>query len=91
MENFVQNNINNNGSITIKDHHIMQRIRIVSRNKLTARELHSTLKSNIENKPTFQIYFKNMLPNKPIKRVEIHLLPRKATTTHICDAFNIKF
>ena len=45
IEKNVQNNINNNGSLTIKDHHIIQRTRIISINKLTARELYSTLMS----------------------------------------------
>ena len=61
-KNIVQNNINNNGSLTIKDHHVIRRTRIVSINKLTARELYSTLMSNIENKPTSQIYFENNVP-----------------------------
>ena len=61
-KNNVQNNINNNDSLTIKDYHIMQRTRIVSINKLTARELHSTFMSNIENKPTSQIYFEKNVP-----------------------------
>ena len=36
-KNIARNNINKNGSVTIKDHHIVQRTRIVSVNKLTAR------------------------------------------------------
>ena len=55
-KDIVQNNINNNGSLTFKDHHILQSTRILSINKLTARELYSILMSNIENKPTSRIY-----------------------------------
>ena len=76
MEKIVQNNINNNGSVTIKDDHIIRRTRIFSINKLTVRKLYSTLISNIENKPTSQIYFEKMFPCKPIKWDEIYLLPR---------------
>ena len=57
-ENVVQININNNSSLTFKDHHIIRRTRILSVNKLTASELYSTLMSDIENKPTSRIYFK---------------------------------
>ena len=38
-KNIIQNNINKIGSLTIKDHHMVQRTRIVSINNLTAREL----------------------------------------------------
>ena len=78
-KNIIQNNINNNGSLTVKDHHIIRRTRIISINKLTARELYSTLMSNIENKPTSQMFFEKMFPNRPIKWDEIYLLPRKVT------------
>ena len=76
-KNFVQNNISNNGSLTIKNHHIIQRTRIVSINKL--------------NKPTSQTYFEKMFPSKPIKRAKYIYYHAKLHTTHICDAFNIKF
>ena len=66
-KNIIQNNINNNGSLTIKDHHIIWRTRIVSVSKLNARDLYSTLMSNIENKSTSQIHFEKMFENKPIK------------------------
>ena len=47
-ENIVQDNINTIGSFTIKDHHNIQRKKIVSINQLTMRELYLTLMSNIE-------------------------------------------
>ena len=58
----VENNINNNGSLTIKDRHIIRSTRTVLINKLTVRELYSTLMSVIGNKPASQIYFKNNAP-----------------------------
>ena len=76
MEKINQNNINNNGSVIIKDDHNIRRTRIFSINKLTVRKLYSTLISNIENKPTSQIYFEKMFPCKPIKWDEIYLLPQ---------------
>ena len=79
-KNTVQNNINNNSSLTIKDHQIIRRTRIVSINKLTARELYSTLISYIEK----------MLPNKPIKWDEIYLLPRKVTYNTYLRCFQYK-
>ena len=90
-KNIVQKNINNNGPITIKDHHIMRRTRIFSINKLTVRKLYSTLMSNIENKPTSQIYFQKMFLSKPIKWDEINLLPRRVTynTCLRCVQFKI--
>ena len=53
--------------------------RIVSINKLTARELYSTLMSNIKDKPTSQIYFEKIFPNKSVKWEELYLLPRIVT------------
>ena len=58
----VENNINNNGSLTIKDRHIIRSTRTVLINKLTVRELYSTLMSVIGNKSASQIYFKNNAP-----------------------------
>ena len=90
MEKIVQNNINNNGSVIIKDDHNIRRTRIFSINKLTVRKLYSTLISNIENKPTSQIYFKKMFPCKPIKWDEIYLLPRKVTYSKYLQCFQPK-
>ena len=56
---------------------------MVSINKLTARDLYSTLMSNIKNKPTSQIYFQKMFPNKSITWDEIFLLPHKVTYNNI--------
>ena len=61
----VQKDINNNGSLKVKDHHIMRRSRIVSINEFTVRELSSTLKSKKEN--------------KSIKWDKIYLSPCKVT------------
>ena len=71
-KNIVQNNINNNDSLTITN--IMRRTIMFLINKLTAGDLYSTLMSNIKNKPLFQIYFQKLFPNKPIIWVEIYLL-----------------
>ena len=61
MEKFVQNNGNDN-ELTFKNHHIRKN-RIISVNKLRAKELYSTLVSNVENKPTSQMYFWKIFPN----------------------------
>ena len=90
MEKIAQNNINNNGSVTIKDDHNIRRTRIFSINKLTVRKLYSTLISNIENKPTSQIYFEKMFPCKPIKWDEIYLLPREVTYNKYLRCFQTK-
>ena len=44
-------NVSNNGCLTVKDHHIIQKRRTILINKLSAREQHWTLTSYIENKP----------------------------------------
>ena len=74
-----------------KDHHIIRRTRVALINKLTSRESYSTLMSNIENKPTSQIYFEKFFPNKPIKWAKIYLLPRKVTyyTYLLCFQYKI--
>ena len=88
--NIAQNNINNNGSLTFKDNHIIQRTRIISTNQSTARELYSTLMSNMDNKPAFQIYFEKMFSNKPIKWDETYLLPRKVPCNTYLRCFEYK-
>ena len=64
--------------------------RIVSINKLNARELYSTLMSNIENKTTSQIYFEKMFPNKPIKWGKIYLLSHKVGYSTYWRCFQYK-
>ena len=46
--------------------------------------------SNMENKPTSQIYFEKMFPNKPIKGDDIYLLPRRNIYNTYLRCFQFK-
>ena len=46
--------------------------------------------SNVENKPTSQIYFEKIFPNKPIKRDEIYLLSLEVTYNTYLRRFQYK-
>ena len=46
--------------------------------------------SNVENKPTSQIYFEKIFPNKPIKRDEIYLLSLEVTYNTYLRCFQYK-
>ena len=63
----VQNNTNNNGSLKIKDRYILKRTGTFSINKLTTRELYSTLVSNIE----VNLHLKYIFENVPKKTYQI--------------------
>ena len=63
--------------------------RIISTNRLSAK----TLVSNVENKPTSQIRFDKIFPNKLINRDKIYPLPQKAICKikYTYDAFSIEY
>ena len=87
-KNIVQNNINNNDSLTITN--FKWRTIMFLINKLTAGDLYSTLMSNIKNKPWFQIYFQKTVPKKTYNMGR-NIFANMLHKTHICYAFNIKF
>ena len=77
-------------SLSVKDHRIIQRTRIISISKLRAKKLYSSLPSNVQNKPS-QINLEKIFANKLIKLNEIYLLSREVHVTHIYDAFSKQY
>ena len=77
--------MSNNDFLTIKDHHLklIRRTKIVSINKLPATELYSSLMSNVENKPTSQIYFENDLSQMKLSNGTKHITTSKSYIRHI--------
>ena len=72
-------------------HRIMQKIRIISINKLSKKELYSTFVTNVENKLSSEIYFQNNFSNKPIKWNKTYYYHGKLHVTHIYGALNIEY
>ena len=60
----VQNNVNINKSLKVKEHDIIQKNRTISIYKLKAKELYSTLLWNVENKLPSPIHFNKIFPTK---------------------------
>ena len=74
-----QNLTKNESNILVPNHRLMKIARILTLDKLTAREIHSILISSLKNKPTSQNYFENSFPNYNFDWKQIYLLPQIIT------------
>ena len=71
-----QNLTKNERNILVLNHHLIKNARILTLDKLMAKEIYSILISSLKNKPTSQSYFENLFPNYIFDWNQIHLLPR---------------
>ena len=53
----------NESNLLVLNHHLIKNARILTLEKLTAKEIYSILISPLKNKPTSQNYFENLFPN----------------------------
>ena len=74
-----QNLTKNESNILVPNHRLMKIARILTLDKLMAREIHSILISSLKNKPTSQNYFENSFPNYNFDWKQIYLLPQIIT------------
>ena len=72
------------------NHHLIKNARILTLDKLTAKEIYSVLISSLKNKPTCQSYFENLFPNYTFDWAQFFLLPGIITTNSYQRNFQYK-
>ena len=73
-----------------QNHHVIKRARILPLDKLSSKEIHSILISNILNKPTSNIYFEKLFENATLDWNKIYRSPRLATIDTTLISFQYK-
>ena len=71
-----QNLTKNEHNPLVLNHHLIKNARILTLEKLMAKEIYSVLISSLKNKPTSQSYFENLFPNYTFDWKQIYLLPQ---------------
>ena len=61
------------------DHHLIKSSRVITLDKLTSTEIYFILISKVQNKPSFNIYFENLLNGDNIDWTVIYMLQRPVT------------
>ena len=74
-----QNLTKNESNLRILNHHLVRNARILTLDKLKAREIYSVLILCLKNIPTSQKYFETLFPNYTFEWKQIYLLPRIIT------------
>ena len=85
-----QNLSKNESNLLVLNHHLIKNARILTLDKLTAKEIYSILISSLKNKPTSQNYFENSFPNYTFDWKQIYLLPRIITINSYQRNFQYK-
>ena len=70
-----QNFTKSESNLLVLNHHFIRNARILTLDKLTAKEIYSVLVLSLKNKPTSQNYFENSFRNYTFDRKQIYLLP----------------
>ena len=73
-----------------QNHHVIKGARIVPLDKLSFKEIYSSLISNIVNKPISNIYFEKLLENTILDQNKIYLSPYLATIDTTLRSFQCK-
>ena len=71
----IKENYKNANNIIIYDHHLVKGSRVITLDKLTSIEIYSILISKAQNKPSSNIYFKNLYNDYNIDWPAISVLP----------------
>ena len=66
-------------SYVIQDQHLIKNTRVIVLDKLTAREIYSTVLLSLGNTPTSKKYFGKVFPNENFDWKKIYILPRVDT------------
>ena len=72
----IKENFENATDLIIHDQHLVQSSRGIILDKLTSTEIYSTLISKAQNKPSSNVYFKNLYNDYNIDWTAIYMLPR---------------
>ena len=89
IPNNIQQMNSNTDILTVKDHHIINKSRIISVHKLCFRELNSFFVTNVEHQPTSNIQF-GKLPNEELDFTNINILLRSITINSYLRNFQYK-
>ena len=85
-----QNLTKNEGNPLVLKHHLIKNARILTLDKLTAKEINSILISLLKNKPTSQSHFENSFSNCTFDWKQIYLLPQIITINSYHRNFQYK-
>ena len=83
-------NYENAAALITLDHHLITGSRFFTLDKLTSTEIHSLLILNIQSKPSFKIYFKNLFNDNDIDWIAIYMLPPLVTYNTYMRSFQCK-
>ena len=78
-KSIIKENYENATNLIIHDHHLIKGSRFITLDKLTSTEIYSILISKVQNKPSSDIYFKNLFNDYNIDWTAIYMLSRFAT------------
>ena len=85
-----QNLTKNESNVLVLNHHLIKNARILTLDKLKAKEIYSILISSIKNKPTSQSYSENSFPNYTFDWKQIYLSPQIITANSYQRDFQYK-
>ena len=74
----------------IHDHHLIKGSRVITLDKRTLIEIYSIFISKVQNKPSSNIYFKNLFNDHNIHWMTIYMLPRLVTYNSCMQFFRNK-
>ena len=69
------NNPGNVRNLLIQDHHLIKWVQILTREKLSSKELYSILITKFTNKPSSNVYFEKVFLNMEFDWKNIYILP----------------
>ena len=72
------------------DHHLIKGSRGITLDKSTSTEIYSMLILRVQNKPSFNIYFKILFNHDHIDEATIYVLPRQVTHDTYMRSFHYK-
>ena len=89
----IKENFENAANLVIHDHHLVKGSRVITLDKLTSTEIYFILISKAQNKPSSNIYFKNLYNDYNTDWTAIYMLLHIVTyNTYMRSIyFNIRF
>ena len=78
-------------NIIIYNQHVVKASRILKLDKLSSTKIYAILISKVQNKPSSNFYFENLLNDNDIDWTAIYMLPRLATCNPYLWSFQYKF
>ena len=86
----IKENYENATNLTIHNHHLVKGSRVITLDKLTSHKIYSILISRAQNKPSSNIYFKDLYNDYKIDWTAIYMLPHLITYNTYMRSFQYK-